>query len=232
VNCEEADGLIAAYALGALAAGEHERLAGHLATCERHRAEARELASVATLLALPEEQAPPPGLRGRIVAAAVAEARAAPALPLPIGAGRQRAVLPLRYRVAAIAAGVVILALAALNVGLLLRDDGDAIDAPAQVIALDRGDGAGGFVLYYDDEKRALLVADGLDPIDTDRGYQLWSIRGETAVSLDMASVTGDGAIVALVDFDAERADALAVTVEPAGGSPQPTSDPVLIARF
>jgi hypothetical protein len=34
-----------------------------------------------------------------------------------------------------------------------------------------------------------------------------------------------------VVDFDAVTADTLAITIEPDGGSPQPTSAPVLSAK-
>ncbi|HET8568856.1 MAG TPA: anti-sigma factor [Candidatus Limnocylindria bacterium] len=59
------------YALGALAAAEHERVAAHLAGCEACRADAEAYAGVADALAgsLPERDLPE-GLRERILASA------------------------------------------------------------------------------------------------------------------------------------------------------------------
>jgi anti-sigma-K factor RskA len=73
---------------------------------------------------------------------------------------------------------------------------------------------------------RAAFVLDDVPGPGQGRSYQLWAISGDKPAS--MAVVGGDGRIVRLFDWSG-RADTFAVTIEPAGGSPVPTSDPVLV---
>jgi hypothetical protein len=88
--------------------------------------------------------------------------------------------------------------------------------------------GQGGFEglgALYVSEGRAALVLDDVPPPGRGRSYQLWAITGEKPTS--MTVVGGEDRIVRLFDWSG-RADSFAVTIEPAGGSPVPTSDPVL----
>lgn len=74
--------------------------------------------------------------------------------------------------------------------------------------------------------KHAALVLDDVPGPGRGRSYQLWAISDGKPTS--MAVVGGDGRIVRLFEWSG-RADTFAVTIEPAGGSPVPTSDPVLV---
>lgn len=73
----------------------------------------------------------------------------------------------------------------------------------------------------------ALVTASGVDAPGADQVYQLWVMRDGAPVSAGTTGVT-DGTLQ--IRTDAYRTgDALALTVEPEGGSEQPTSEPVVV---
>lgn len=73
----------------------------------------------------------------------------------------------------------------------------------------------------------ALVTATGVDAPGAGEVYQLWVMRDGSPVPDGTTGVT-DGALQ--IRTDAYRAgDALALTVEPEGGSEQPTSEPVVV---
>jgi len=81
-------------------------------------------------------------------------------------------------------------------------------------------------------EGEAMLLSSALAP-QAGKDYQLWLIRGDQKIS---AGVLKPGADVALARIDPEllRAgapDALAITIEPTGGMPQPTGPIVLLGK-
>lgn len=83
----------------------------------------------------------------------------------------------------------------------------------------------GGGTLFLTGD-RAALVLDAVPAPGRGRSYQLWALSGEKPTS--MAVVDGEDRIVQLFGWSG-RADTYAVTIEPAGGSPVPTSEPVLV---
>lgn len=78
----------------------------------------------------------------------------------------------------------------------------------------------------------ALLFARDLPVLPSDSVYQLWTIEGETPESAGTFTPGEDGR--ARIEISraeqALQADAVAVTVEPAPGSSQPTTQPILVA--
>ena len=76
-------------------------------------------------------------------------------------------------------------------------------------------------------EDRAVLVAEGLPVLDEDRVYQLWAMRDGTPVPAGLLDVEG-GTVQALAQ-EYRPGDGLAVSVEPAGGSEQPTTTPIVV---
>lgn len=73
----------------------------------------------------------------------------------------------------------------------------------------------------------ALVTATGVDAPGSGEVYQLWVMRDGSPVPDGTTGVT-DGALEIRTDAYREG-DALALTVEPAGGSEQPTSEPVVV---
>jgi anti-sigma-K factor RskA len=75
-----------------------------------------------------------------------------------------------------------------------------------------------------------VLVADGIPTPAKGETYELWFVRGDAPVSAGVFDVDG-GKATALLTGDMQAGDAIAVTVEQAGGSPtgKPTTDPVIV---
>lgn len=101
-------------------------------------------------------------------------------------------------------------------------------DAEQATVALD--DGGTATAHWSGSVGKAVLVADGLPNPGEGETYELWFVRGDAPVSAGVFDVDG-GDATALLDGDMQAGDAIAVTVEQAGGSPtgQPTTDPVIV---
>jgi len=96
--------------------------------------------------------------------------------------------------------------------------------------AVDSASSATGFVLISTDGEDGALVVDGLPPLGESQQYQLWLIRdgqrtSGAVFSTDENSYGGTRirAPLSLLDYSA-----VGITIEPAGGSPQPTGPRVL----
>lgn len=80
----------------------------------------------------------------------------------------------------------------------------------------------------------AVLVVNGLAPLERGKTYQFWLIRGDTPVSAGLFEVDDDGQAVLQVTADVGPGsfDAIGVSVEPAGGSQLPTGDIVMLGSI
>jgi anti-sigma-K factor RskA len=88
---------------------------------------------------------------------------------------------------------------------------------------------------YYSPTRGMVFTASNLPAPTVGRQYQLWVIPkgSSTPVSAGMLNLEGGGLTMALVDSATARdVGTVAVTMEPAGGVPQPTSEPVLVATW
>ena len=119
----------------------------------------------------------------------------------------------------------------------------ERLNAPASVVALDQIQSAddaqsetvtlsdGGEVTAYWSKTigKAVLVSDGLPPLADDESFELWVVRDGAAVPAGTFT-SDDGTATELLEGSIESGDVIAITVEPAGGSPtgQPTSDPIV----
>ena len=85
--------------------------------------------------------------------------------------------------------------------------------------------------LYVDPAAgRGVLVAGNLPELPSDRVYQLWTITGGVPRSAGLFRPGAGGAALHRIEgLPAVPPDAWAVTVEPAGGVPQPTGEMVLL---
>lgn len=80
-------------------------------------------------------------------------------------------------------------------------------------------------------QQRGIIHAFHLPPAPEGRAYQLWAIRGATPISVRVFNSDRDGhALVEGLSLpnSPEGVTTIAITVEPAGGSPQPTTTPIL----
>ena len=88
--------------------------------------------------------------------------------------------------------------------------------------------------LFWNRETDLLVIAAfNLQPAADGRIYQLWGIQGDNPpVSLGLFDAPSDDAPVTLTALASEPFDVAALTEEPAGGSPQPTSAPFLVGAW
>ncbi|WP_420641901.1 anti-sigma factor [Candidatus Leptofilum sp.] len=76
----------------------------------------------------------------------------------------------------------------------------------------------------------ATFMADNLQPLTADQVYQLWIIRGDQTLSAGIFEVDENGRVVLDIDLSlAATYDAVGVSIEPAGGSEQPTPDQIIL---
>lgn len=89
-------------------------------------------------------------------------------------------------------------------------------------------DGGSATVHWSQSLGKVVLVADGLPTIPADRTFELWYVRGDTAIAAGTFSADA-GASTAELSGAMEAGDTIAVTVEQAGGAPDgtPTTDPL-----
>jgi anti-sigma-K factor RskA len=89
--------------------------------------------------------------------------------------------------------------------------------------------------LIADPQKEsAVLVIAGLAKLEAGKTYQVWLIKGKTPVSAGLLSVDAQGqAVLILNSHTAIGAfDELGISIEPDGGSPQPTGDIVVLSHL
>lgn len=229
--------LTGAYAADALDREEHDAFRVHLESCAVCRQEVAELTATAARLAIAAAEQAPAGLRERVLAEA---ARTRQLSPVVSALGARRATRPW-YQAPATAAAVLLLVVATGLGGLAVveaRHADDARQDAAQIasiaadpdrvertVALDGGGtgtviAAGGHAFFHGSDLPAL--PDG-------RAYQLWRIRGQESTS---AGVLGRGGELTRLVPDIGPGDAVGVTVEPASGSDQPTTDPVFLVTM
>jgi anti-sigma-K factor RskA len=236
---ERFDELKDAYVLGALLERERRELEEYLAAHPGRQSEIDELGSVAGLLALsPQEQDPPPRLRRNIMSVVEAEARrpAASRRAWLAGIGEL-----LRLRNLALGAAVLLL-IGLFSWNMVLQGEVQNLQGQVEnrqenpvsrMVALE-GTGAAQEVqaeVMILEEDRAVLMVENMPPAPEDRTYQVWVIEGDDPQPSALFEPR-EQPVAAVVEDPLNEADAIAVTVEPEGGSPQPTTDPMLIGKL
>ena len=110
-----------------------------------------------------------------------------------------------------------------------------ALSGPNVQLATLTGDTDPTLRLVWNRDRDLLLVAaQNLPPLPQGRIYQLWGIRGaEAPVGLGTFETDAAGnALVTLASGPTGDFDVSAITEEPAGGSPQPTTTPFLVGAW
>lgn len=139
------------------------------------------------------------------------------------------------------AAAAVVLAVSGGFLGAALVSDDNGSDqasdrlaelyaAPdAQRVTADVAGGGSATLVFSHDLDRSAVVFDGLTELPSDKVYELWYIDADgdpRPAGLVELPGTGDGWYV--LDGELSEGDTVGVTVEPAGGSETPTTDPVV----
>lgn len=228
--------LTGAYVADALPPQEELLFERHLEECSLCAAEVQELRETTARLALAAAEQPPPGLRRRVLAEiGSVRQQPPPVVSLP---EQRKARGTWLVRVAAVV--VVLAIIAALGTVILRQQDRidrlqasntevtQVITAPDAQMAVAKSNGISGLVVYSRERNAAVFTSSGLAELPSDRVYQLWAIGPSGAASEGLLDYS-NGRTEPAVAQSLAGAESLGVTAEPAGGSPAPTSDPVLV---
>jgi anti-sigma-K factor RskA len=243
--------LTGAYALDALEEFERRQFQAHLADCPDCAREVDELRATGAKLGLAVAEQPPESLRRKVMAQVVVTRQDPPGGrpgEAPIRASARVEGTGWRVRLTATAAAVA--AAAAVVLGVVAVRTGHERDAAqaqlariqaqyapvAQLGAAPDARGSFGtgvqggtaFVLASQELDKAVLLVSGLPTAPAGRTYQAWLIGNGRPRSVGLV---GWGASTqAPLEFGGLGGAAkVGLTIEPAGGSPQPTTTPVVL---
>lgn len=244
--------LSGAYALNALGPAEAAEFRRHLDGCQACREEVRELQNAVARMGAAEAVAPPPDLKSRVLAAADRTPQEPPATHRPV-ADRSRTTEPTpitrptssaaagrtygRGRwatwLAAAAAALVVAGGGAVGIRAMLGDDDPALTQAAvrvfeaqdaHTATVETAEGGQLTVAVSASRKEMAVDTRQLPELDENYVYQLWSVREDSMVSAAILTDPEVGAAMGMPDEETQ----VAVTVEPAGGSEQPTTEPIV----
>lgn len=245
---EEREEMLALGAAGALTpeeAAELDRLLG-----EDPQAAAEYAAMLDDITALAESVAEPPParLRAAVLEAISAERQAdvgaaatgttAPPLPPPPAAEQPHIapVVPIHRRRWWIPATAVAAAIVIVGGALLVTRDADAPtdDVMAQVLDADdavtvelAGELGALQLVKSEDVDATVLRGDGVEDPDADQVLQLWAIADGEPASMGTFVPEDDGHVAFVMEGTEPEGTLYAVTIEPEGGSEQPTTEPI-----
>jgi len=225
--------LLPAYAIGSLDADEAGQVAEHLLSCLICRSESYAFQTIAEQLSLAVPPVTPSTevrerLMQRIQAARVPQLVPAQAVGRPM----LERLLP----VWGLASLALLIVLGAFGLMLWQRlDHLEFITSAGGMRAIplsgtDQVPGATGFVIVGADGRSGALIVDELSPLGEDKQYQLWLVRDGERTSGAVFSTDENnygGTRIKAPDSLLEYS-AVEITIEPAGGSPQPTGTIVL----
>jgi len=227
--------LTGAYAVDALDELERARFEQHLSGCEDCRAEVAELLETAALLAETTATPPPASLRESVLAGISQVRPLPPELPRPAETSRRRtAWIPLLVA----AALALVVGVGAMIAQPWADDDsgGGTLTAAEQVmraddaqkVFVDLGEAGRATVVRSKSVDRAVIVTEDMVAAPSGKAYELWfQTPTEDMVPAGMMPEGSDQTM--LLEGSAADAIAVGITVEPEGGSPEPTSEPIAL---
>jgi anti-sigma-K factor RskA len=234
-------GLSGVYALDALTGLELDQFEQHLHRCPPCDNEVRGFRETATRLAQAVAASPPLALRERVLAAASVTRQLSPEVrEMPPARVRPsgRPWLP-RLAVAVAAAAVA----AAVALGVVQsstqrqlsqaqaenRSVAAVLAAPDARLAVRRTSAGGLATVVASQSRHALIISTaGLPALSGGKVYELWFVAGQTARRAGLLPPPAAGRTAPLLAPGLEPGDAVALTVEPAGGTSHPTTTPIV----
>lgn len=228
--------LVGAYAVDALDDEERAAFEQHLAGCADCRAEVDDLREAASVIGSSVSQEPQPALRDRLLAD-IATVRPLPPVGSPPEPHRRR-----RLRPALVAAAAA--ALIAVGGGVFVAepwsDDTSQgpLSAAEQVRAADDAEtyelpvegGAVATVIRSESLNRAVLVTKDMPPAPEGKVYELW--LDHDGIGMVAAGLMENDQREVVLEGDPATAIGFGITVEPDGGSDEPTLPAVAAIGF
>jgi anti-sigma-K factor RskA len=242
--------LTGAYALDAVDGAERDMFEHHLRRCRPCGNEVRGLAETATELAMAAALPPPPRVKEQVLAAVAVTRQVPPAVDrlsraprwMPRRAARQPGRPSWTPRVA-VAVAVVILAVAVVlgAVALRTRQELDSARAQNQAIAAVLAapdarittqattDGGIATVVVSRVEGKLVFITAGLPRLPASKVYELWLVGPPRIRRAGLLPAPASGRTAPVLASGLAAGDSVAVTVEPAGGTSQPTTSPIVV---
>jgi anti-sigma-K factor RskA len=242
--------LSGAYVVDALDDDERQAFEEHLPGCHDCQAEVASLREAAALMADDAALTPPPSLRASVLAGISTVRPLPPETTTESPADETHGdavVVPLRhrrrFRLATLAAAAAVLAIVGFGAVVQPWQDQNppiaAISPADRVLAADDAthssinfdDGSKATVVRSLSEGRAVLVTQDMAAPPKGKTYELW-LQDKTGHMAPAGLMSSPGDNKVLLRGDATKATGVGITVEPAGGSPQPTSNPVAVLEL
>jgi anti-sigma-K factor RskA len=237
---------VGSYVLHALPEDEYERFVSHLDGCEDCRREVADLQMAVDTLPLATEQiAPPPDLKDRIMAVVSSEAQllqaagaradepetaAAAQAPTERRGWWRRTLLSLRP-LPAIGLATAVLAVGVVAGVLLTSGGSEGTRTVSAKMTLASAPAARASLSVKGDDGR--LSVTNFPAAGNGRVYQVWLVKGNgKPASAGLFRVTDTGDATFAIPESMKGVDQVMVSVEPGGGSDQPTSQPVAAASM
>lgn len=208
------------------------------ATRAEFDAQVRLAAETMAALSLVDAVEPPPALRARLLDA-IAETPQSPEVAPPVSlAERRKRRRP--WTIALAAAAAVVVVVGGIGIGSRITDNPASPDTVSEIMAapdvhsttLDVPGGGTATTSFSPSEDAAVLTMNGVTPPSPDTVYQMWLVPPTDGnAMIPMGTMTpADVKPTTQVVLDGIGPNTkLAFTVEPAGGSAQPTTPPFAI---
>lgn len=227
--------LSGAYAIDALDEEERAAFEEHLAVCSDCRAEVTGLREAAARLPALSATNPPPELADRVLAGVRRTRPLPPATRRHAARGRWRG-----FRVAAVAAAAAVIV--GIGAGVAVVQPWADDEKPAQVAMTDQvmhaddaqevtmrmDDGSSAEVIRSKSVGRAVIITEGMAPAPEGMVHQVW-LQTSAGEMVPAGLMSAEPDQMMLLKGDATDAVGVGITVEPAGGSAEPTSEPIVL---
>jgi anti-sigma factor RsiW len=233
---QEVHTLTGAYAAHALPVDERRAFDEHLEQCPACRQEVAELTATTARLGAAASVPAPEALRARVLAEV---ARTRQVSPVVASLHRRASTQHWFRQPLGVAASLLLVVALGLGVfaGAQSRRADRAEQTAARVTALatdphrvqatrDITSGGEGMIVVAGDQ--AIFRATGVKALPSNRTYQLWVINDKGARSVGVLGRGDSGDIAKFVE-GVKKTDQIGLTVEPSGGSDQPTTKPVVV---
>ena len=108
----------------------------------------------------------------------------------------------------------------------------DVLAAPDAVNVIVEHDEVVGRVVASPTRGEAVFVADGWEPAPHEHTYELWLISDDRVVPAGLFDPDERGRATRVLTGDISSARAVGVTIEPEGGSPTPSDEPIMVLEL
>jgi hypothetical protein len=233
--------LSGAYALDALEGGaERDRFVRHMSRCQTCASEVRGFHEVATAMAFAAAAEPPPELRARVLAAAARTRQLPPEVRTHARPRRTRSWVWVPWLSGVVATASIVVAVLFGFAQAHTQQELNQVQAQNQAISLllsspqvtllshSTTKGGVATVVLAAARHQLVVVTNGLPALPAGHVYQLWLISKAKTVSVGLLPAAEAGRTRPVLASGVVKGDTLGLTVEPAPGSAQPTTQPIL----